>query len=105
MAEDLHNDFLTCIIKCNLSEIYNFLMKRQISNIMKLRGTDGYTALHFLASNNKYSTAEFLFRFCKDQYGPLFHAEVRDWVNETSYEERNTCTHLAVSRGNLVISN
>lgn len=104
MAEDLQSDFLLCISKCSLQEIYAFLMKKHIPNIMKVRGSDGYTALHILASNNRLNAAEFLIRYCKDHYGPMFFKDIAVWVNETTYDEELTCTHMAILRGNLVLS-
>jgi hypothetical protein len=104
MAEDLHSDFLHCISKYPLPEIYAFLMKKHIPNIMKVRGSDGFTALHILASHNRLSAAEFLIRFAKEHYGPLFFQEVPGWVNETTHDEELTCLHMAIMRGNLVLS-
>ena len=104
MAEDLSNDFLLCISKCTLPEIYAFIKRTQISNIMCIRGSDGCTALHVLASNNRVNTAEFLIRYSKETYGKFFLEEIENWVNSKTHEEQITCLHMAILRGSLVTS-
>lgn len=104
MAEETQNDFLSCISKCTIQEIYSFLMKKQVGNIMHIRGKDGYTVLHTLAQSNKTQTVEFIMRYCKDHYGTLYFKEVEGWVNEVTSDEQLTCTHMAVVRGNLVLA-
>ena len=90
-----------CISKNSLPEIYAFLKNTKI-NIMKVRGADGYTALHILASNNKYSSAAFILKYSKENYGETFEAEIANWINATTLEDELTCTHVSILRGNLV---
>lgn len=105
MVDETHNDFLSCISKSTIQEIYSFLMKKQVGNIMHIRGKDGYTVLHTLAQSNKPQTVEFIMRYCKDHYGTLYFKEVEAWVNEVTHEEQLTCVHFAVLRGNMVFDN
>lgn len=102
MVEELHNSFLLCISKCNAPEIYAFLKKRPIENIMKIRNSDGWTVLHVLGQNNRVNTAEFLIRYSKETYGDQFTEEIQTWVNEKAYDDDLTCTHMAILRGSLV---
>ena len=103
MVEELHNEFLSYIGKNSVAEIYSFLRRNKLTNILEIRGADGCTALHYIAQNNRYNIAEFLIHHCKETHGPTFVEEISTWINEKTIEDNYTCTHIAILRGNLVI--
>jgi hypothetical protein len=104
MAEESQEEFLKCISQSTIQEIYAYLMRKKPSNIMHICDKDGYTVLHTLAHHNKPQIVEFIMRYCKDCYSTLFFKEKDDWVNKKTYDEELTCVHIAIMRGNLVLS-
>ena len=76
MVEELHNEFLSYIGKNSVAEIYSFLRRNKLTNILEIRGADGCTALHYIAQNNRYNIAEFLIHHCKETHGPTFVEEI-----------------------------
>ncbi|OMJ88124.1 hypothetical protein SteCoe_10026 [Stentor coeruleus] len=100
---DEESEFFQLLSNENLIDIMSFLKRSPSLNIMNLTQQGNFTVLHFLASNRKFTTVDFILNFCKSNYN-LTQEELKSWLDKTANtDEELTCTHMAILAGQLQI--
>lgn len=100
MATDPVTTCVTCISQSDLGGLSTLL--RTNFDILGLKDSRGYSALHIAALNSNSDVVELLLDHIRQVFPEDYQALSLEWINRKT-EEDFTALHFAAFRGNLVL--
>lgn len=101
MAMDPVTACVACISQSDLGGLTTLLRSSDF-NVLALKDSRGYSALHIAALNSNADVVELLLDHVHQLYPEEEQSVLLEWINRKT-EEEFTALHFAAFRGNLVV--